>query len=86
MEKLSFLNCLIVFSVTLVFDALCTLDTHFISKRKASYAAITSGLIVICGGILGNFVFNENLWYILPETIGAMLGAYLTIKYLTRVV
>jgi hypothetical protein len=79
MGGLNLFKFILVFIATGVGDMFWTFYIRRTSEGRALQASLFSAAIMIAGGIV-IITYVENKWYLIPATLGAFVGTYLTVK------
>lgn len=77
---MTILYALITFILTIVLEILLVLDFYAAIEKKAFKAMLTSGAISLTGAIIVLF-YIDNRWMIVPDILGSMVGAYISVKH-----
>jgi uncharacterized membrane protein YfcA len=76
-------NCLLLFTIYLIFDILSTLYLQAVSELRAVKASNLSTILYLMS-VYGTIEYINNFVYIIPIAIGGWVGSYITIKWLRR--
>lgn len=77
-------TAVLVFTAAALIDGIGTMDIRRTAQGKAGAAAFYTMVGYLLGGVT-LWVFVHNPWYIVPEILGAGIGAYITIKWDSRI-
>lgn len=75
------LNCLMVFVLMFTCDVVWALYFRFVNDKRALPASICGVMIYMFGSMV-TIKWMEDSRYLIPATVGAFLGTYITIKVL----
>lgn len=75
-------TALTVFIVYIFFDILYALYVICVSKKRALAASFTGALLYSLGAV-GVMNYTHNVLYLLPLSLGAFVGTYIAVVYLS---
>ena len=66
-----------------VFDILYALYVIFVGQKRALAASVTGSMLYSLGAV-GVMSYTHNVLYIIPLSLGAFVGTYIAVKYMSR--
>jgi uncharacterized protein YebE (UPF0316 family) len=72
-----------VFVVYVVFDILYAMYVLCVSRQQALAASGISAALYSLGAY-GVMNYLHNVWYLIPLALGAFLGTYIAVKYMSH--
>lgn len=83
MNDFSWYTATLVFVVYVVFDILYALYVIFVGQKRALAAGVTGSMLYSLGAV-GVMSYTHNILYIIPLSMGAFVGTYIAVKYMSR--
>lgn len=82
MHDFSWWTALTVFVVYVVFDILYALYVICVSQKRAIAASFTGSALYSLGAV-GVMSYTHNVLYLIPLSLGAFVGTYIAVVYLS---
>jgi uncharacterized membrane protein YfcA len=82
MHEFSWITAFTVFVVYVFFDILYALYVLCVSRRQAVAASLISSVLYSLGAY-GVMNYLHNPWYLVPLALGAFIGTYIAVKYMS---
>lgn len=83
MEEFNWFTAATVFVVYVLFDILYALYVLCVSRQQAVAASLISSALYSLGAY-GVMSYLHNAWYLIPLALGAFVGTYLAVKYMSN--
>lgn len=83
MNDFSWYTATLVFVVYVVFDILYALYVIFVGQKRALAASVIGSMLYSLGAV-GVMSYTHNILYIIPLSVGAFVGTYIAVKYMSR--
>jgi hypothetical protein len=83
MGDFSWWTALTVFVVYILFDILYALYVICVSQQRAMAASLVSSVLYSLGAY-GVMNYTHNALYLIPLGLGAFVGTYIAVKYMSR--
>jgi len=82
MNDFNWYTAAVVFVVYVFFDILYALYVLCVSRKKPIAASFTGALLYSLGAV-GVMNYTHNIWYLVPLSLGAFVGTYIAVKYMS---
>lgn len=82
MGDFNWLTALTVFVVYVFFDILYALYVICVSRKQALAASFTGSALYSLGAV-GVMNYTHNVLYLIPLSLGAFIGTYIAVKYMS---
>lgn len=83
MNDFNWLTAALVFIVYVIFDILYAVYIICVSKQQAFFASLTGAMLYSLGAV-GVMNYTHNALYLIPLSMGAFVGTYIAVKYLSN--